>query len=79
MEVDTFSEHIGDGDTLLLCSDGLWEMLPKVKVIENVLCSPLMSVEQMVERPNCTGEAVGSSRSPSGSFTAVFSRPMVAM
>jgi serine/threonine protein phosphatase PrpC len=49
VEVDTFCEQMKDGDMILLCSDGLWEMLPESRLIEDVLASPGLGVEQMAE------------------------------
>lgn len=49
VEVDMFSEQLQDGDVLLLCSDGLWEMVPHAAIAQ-VLSSSWLSAEQMAEK-----------------------------
>lgn len=51
VEVDVFHEDIGDGDILLLCSDGLWEMTrdPKIEeVVRDSQISPKLMVERLI-------------------------------
>lgn len=50
VEVDVFSEQFEDGDSVLLCSDGLWGMLPDVAQIEDVLGNRWLSTKRIVER-----------------------------
>lgn len=47
VEVDLFHEQLENGDTLLLCSDGMWEMTRDTQ-IAHILSSPL-SADQMAE------------------------------
>jgi serine/threonine protein phosphatase PrpC len=50
VEVDVFHETLQDGAALLLCSDGLWEMLPDEQRFIGVLSSSCASADQMAER-----------------------------
>ncbi len=49
VEVDLFYEQIQDGDILLCCSDGVWEMT-RDSEIEHILSSSWLSAEQVAER-----------------------------
>lgn len=48
VDVDLFHETLQDGDVLLLCSDGVWEMT-RDHYIEEILASSWMSAELMAE------------------------------
>lgn len=57
IEVDTFAEELTLGDRLVLCSDGLWEMV-RDEGIEEILLrepDPQMACEALVERANLAG------------------------
>jgi protein phosphatase len=57
VEVDTFEESLGPGDTLLLCCDGLWEAI-RDEGIEEVLLAypdPQAACAEMVRRANLAG------------------------
>ena len=55
-EVDTFSEKVQAGDLLLLCTDGLSELVPEEEVIGIVQqYEPQESVQRLIERANEMG------------------------
>ncbi len=57
VEVDTFQEPLAPGDTLLLCCDGLWEMI-RDEGIEEVLLAcpdPQAACAEMIRRANLAG------------------------
>lgn len=57
IEVDIFVEELKPGDSLLACSDGLWEMVRDDKINEVLLqsSSPQLACEQLVELSNRNG------------------------
>jgi protein phosphatase len=58
IEVDTFVQIFKPGDQLLLCSDGLWEMLPDDKLLVELVTNaetPQDACRQLVEAANRAG------------------------
>jgi PPM family protein phosphatase len=58
IQVDTFLETIQKGDTLLLCSDGLWEMVQDESVMMQLIesaSSPDEACHKLVEAANLAG------------------------
>jgi len=57
VEVDTFTVQLQRGDRLILCSDGLWEMVPdeEIRTIVQGARSPQKACDALVEAANRAG------------------------
>lgn len=57
IEVDVFSETVKAGDTLLLCSDGLWEMVRSDDLIRTLgeAASPQRMCDKLIDMANQNG------------------------
>lgn len=57
VEVDIYTEQLRPGDALLLCSDGLWEMVhdPQLESILNEVSDPAEACDLLIERANENG------------------------
>ncbi|MCX8067177.1 MAG: protein phosphatase 2C domain-containing protein [Anaerolineae bacterium] len=57
LEVDTFRCSLVPGETLLLCTDGLWEMVPEEEIVKTVANAPSVQAacEKLIEKANEAG------------------------
>ena len=57
VQIDVFKQQIHPGDTLLSCSDGLWEMIrdPQITDILNAAPDPQAACTQLIETANLNG------------------------
>jgi serine/threonine protein phosphatase PrpC len=58
VQIDTFWETLQPGDYLLLCSDGLWEMVRDEAVLERLIestCAPEQACRVLVDAANMAG------------------------
>jgi serine/threonine protein phosphatase PrpC len=57
VDVDIFTERLQPGDALLLCSDGLWEMVrdPQLANILTEVDDPTQTVDLLIQRANENG------------------------
>ena len=57
IEVDIFHETLRPGDTLLLCSDGLWEMVhdPELSKVLSEKASPQQICNTLIDMANANG------------------------
>lgn len=58
VEIDLFEEHLHPGDTLLLCSDGLWEMIrdnDKIGTMARRAPTPMDACLDLIKAANAAG------------------------
>ena len=57
VEVDTHMQHLPNGASLLLCSDGLWSLVEDTDITDilNTVSSPQEACEQLIEKANENG------------------------
>ena len=58
VQIDTFNEVLQPGDYLLLCSDGLWEMVRDEAVIVRLIeatCTPSQACQVLIDAANTAG------------------------
>ncbi len=60
VEVDVFEEQLHAGDALLLCTDGLWEMIRDAQAIASIVSeapTPLDACRDLIDAANTAGGA----------------------